>query len=127
MSIYKACDIRGQFGAELTVQHAERLALALSHLYPRGSILVGGDGRLSTPILKGNLIQALARLGWEVIDLGSVSTPLFYFARRSLGVDMGVMVTASHNPAQDNGFKLTLGPLPVTDEDCRRRRVRSSR
>ena len=53
------------------------------------------------------------------VDLGIVPTPLFYFARRHLGVDLGVMVTASHNPARDNGFKLTLGPLPVTQEEMR--------
>jgi phosphomannomutase/phosphoglucomutase len=117
MSIYIACDIRGRFGTELTVQHAERLAVALTHLYPRGPILVGGDGRLSTPVLKDTLIQTLLRLGWNVVDLGRVSTPLFYFARKSLELDMGIMVTASHNPAHDNGFKLTLGALPVTDED----------
>ena len=117
MTIYKACDIRGRFETELTVQHAERLAVALSYLYSRGPILVGGDGRLSTPILKDTLINALGQLGWDVLDLGCVSTPLFYFSRKSLGLEIGVMVTASHNPAHDNGFKLTLGPLPVTDED----------
>jgi len=117
MSIYKACDIRGRFGSELTEKHAERLAVGLSHLYPRGAILIGGDGRLSTPVLKQNLTHELVRLGWDVVDLGNVSTPLFYFARKSLGVEMGVMVTASHNPAHDNGFKLTLGAMPVTDED----------
>jgi phosphomannomutase / phosphoglucomutase len=117
MSIYKACDIRGQYGGDLTLWHAERLALALSTLYPPGPILVGGDGRLSTPALKGRLVKHLVRLGWRVLDLGRVTTPLFYHARTALKVELGVMITASHNPAADNGFKLTLGPLPVRDED----------
>jgi phosphomannomutase / phosphoglucomutase len=114
MSIYKACDIRGKFGAELRLDHATRLGRAISALRPAGSILVGGDGRLSTPVLQTALVASLLECGWHVFDLGRVPTPLFYFARRYLAVDLGVMITASHNPAHDNGFKLTLGPLPVT-------------
>ena len=52
-----------------------------------------------------------------MVDLGLVSTPLFYFARQELGIETGVMVTASHNPARDNGFKITLGPLPITEAE----------
>jgi phosphomannomutase / phosphoglucomutase len=114
MSIYKACDIRGKYGAELRLDHAARLGRAISALRPAGTILVAGDGRLSTPALQAALISSLLEAGWQVVDLGCVPTPLFYFARRQLGLDLGVMVTASHNPARDNGFKLTLGPLPVT-------------
>jgi phosphomannomutase / phosphoglucomutase len=119
MTIYKACDIRGKFGAELRVEHAQKLGRAISVLKSPGSILVGGDGRLSTPALSAALVESLLSCGWQVLDLGMVPTPLFYFARRHLGVDLGVMVTASHNPARDNGFKLTLGPLPVTPQEMR--------
>jgi phosphomannomutase/phosphoglucomutase len=52
-----------------------------------------------------------------VTDLGMVPTPVFYFARQKLGIETGVMITASHNPAGDNGFKITLGPLPVTPDE----------
>jgi phosphomannomutase / phosphoglucomutase len=117
MSIYKACDIRGKFGTELCVEHAERLGQAITALKGAGRILVGGDGRISTPDLKEALVESLLARGWEVIDLGLAPTPLFYFARRQLGIELGVMVTASHNPALDNGFKLTLGPMPVTVEE----------
>lgn len=117
MSIYKACDIRGKFGPELRVEHAVQLGRALADLKGRGSVLVAGDGRLSTPELKSALIESLLGSGCAVVDLGTVPTPLFYFARRHLGFDVGVIVTASHNPAGDNGFKLTLGPLPVTQAD----------
>jgi phosphomannomutase / phosphoglucomutase len=119
MTIYKACDIRGKFGVELRVDHALKLGRAISVLKKAGPILVGGDGRLSTPVLKAALIKSLLSSGWDVLDLGMVPTPLFYFARRHLAVDLGVMVTASHNPARDNGFKLTLGPLPVTPQEMR--------
>ncbi len=115
MSIYKACDIRGQFGTELTVAHAERLGAAIAGMKGPVTVLVGGDGRISTPALQAALIHSLAEAGCRVLDLGRVSTPLFYFARQKLGVEVGVMVTASHNPAGDNGFKVTLGPLPITE------------
>lgn len=117
MSIYKACDIRGHYGSELTVEHARRLGQAFAQIYGRAALLVGGDGRLSTPVLKQELIGSLLAAGCDVVDLGQVSTPMFYFARQQLGLDLGIMVTASHNPAGDNGFKLTPGPLPITDEE----------
>jgi len=116
MSIYKACDIRGRFGTELTVSHAARLGAAIGAVKGPATVLVGGDGRTSTPVLKETLIESLTAAGCQVVDLGLVSTPLFYFARQKLGIEAGVMVTASHNPAPDNGFKIVLGPLPITEE-----------
>ncbi len=117
MSIYKACDIRGRFGAELTVAHAERLGMAIAEMKGPADVLVGGDGRISTPTLQSALIHSLVEAGCRVVDLGRISTPLFYFARQRLGIETGVMVTASHNPAHDNGFKITLGPLPITEAE----------
>lgn len=114
MSIYKACDIRGKFGSDLTVDHAVRLARALQIITEQRKIVVAGDGRISTPALKETLTNSLQIAGFDVVDLGIIPTPTFYFARRHLGVDLGVMVTASHNPPGDNGFKLTLGALPIT-------------
>src|SRR5262249_19486669 len=105
MSIYQKCDIRGKFGSELTVDHARRLARALVDEKGAGAVLVGGDGRISTPPLKTTLIDHLVAGGCTVVDIGTVPTPVFYFARARLGLDVGVMVTASHNPAEDNGFK----------------------
>ena len=117
MSIYKACDIRGRFGEDLQVKHAARLGRAIAILKGPTTVLVAGDGRVSTPALKKALIDALATSGCRVLDLGLTPTPLFYFARARLGVEVGVIVTASHNPAHDNGFKITLGPQPVTEDE----------
>lgn len=113
MSIFKACDIRGEFGSELRVEHATALGRALAVESP-ANVVVGGDGRLSTPVLKEALIAALTGCGVPVIDLGCVPTPVFYYARRRHNIPVGVMVTASHNPAPDNGFKIILGELPIS-------------
>lgn len=116
MSIYKACDIRGRYGEELRDQTAIRLGYAIAHYCGEIDILVGGDGRLSTPVLKDHLVMALSTAGCRVTDVGTVPTPALYFARRHTGIDAAVMVTASHNPPSDNGFKLTLGPEPIKPE-----------
>jgi len=120
MSIFKACDIRGRYGVELLDDHAHRLGLALARQLGPVAVVVGGDGRLSTPILKQRLIEGLVRGGCPVVDVGVVTTPALYFARQHLNILPGVMVTASHNAAGDNGFKIALGELPVTPDDITR-------
>ena len=117
MSIFKACDIRGVFGEELRVEHATALGHALAVHERPNNVLVGGDGRLSTPALKDALIRALVGCGANVVQLGRVPTPVFYYARRKLGIRTGVMVTGSHNSAPENGFKIVLGDLPVSEAE----------
>jgi len=117
MGIYKDCDIRGVYGLDLSDWHASRLGQAIGHLLGAGDVLVAGDGRHSTARLKDKLSEALVGRGCYVVDLGQVPTPVFYFARHFLGINTGVIVTASHNPAEDNGFKLILGALPVTPQE----------
>jgi phosphomannomutase/phosphoglucomutase len=117
MSIYKDCDIRGKYGMDLMDFHAEKLGQSVIQLKGKVDIIVAGDGRLSTPNLKHKLIQALNTGGCRVLDLGILPTPAFYYARRSLGIENAIMVTASHNPAGDNGFKINLGPLPITPQE----------
>lgn len=117
MGIFKACDIRGPFGSELTVEHGRLLAHAIAFRQDPSVVLVGGDARPSTPALRGALIDGFVECGVRVTDLGQVPTPAFYHARRRLGIKVGVMVTASHNPPGDNGFKLTLGDMPITEAE----------
>ncbi len=117
MSIFKACDIRGVYGTDLTDDTAYRIGRAAGTMMSGRTLVVGGDVRVSSPALKSALIKGLTLSGVDVIDVGIVPTPAFYFAIRDLNADGGVMVTASHNPTQFNGMKLSLGPLPVTPED----------
>lgn len=117
MSIFKDCDIRGIYGSELTDDTAYRLGRAVGGRLGGREIVVAGDLRPSTPALKAAMIKGLLASGAQIIDLGTVPTPAFYYAKAKLGAYAGVMVTASHNPPRHNGFKLMFGELPVTPED----------
>ena len=119
MSIFKECDIRGVWGEELNEAMAFRIGYAVALAHP-GTFLVGGDVRTSTPMLKPALIGGLRAAGCRVIDLGMVPTPVFYYALDQFEDAVGgVMVTASHNPAQFNGFKFMFGTMPVTPDDMK--------
>lgn len=120
MSIFKACDIRGRVGTELTKDIAQVIGKTFGTvLAKRGMrrVVVGGDLRPSTRELKEAAIDGLVLTGRHVLDLGTVPTPLFYFSKEFLEADAGLMVTGSHNPPSDNGFKIAIGPLPITEED----------
>lgn len=112
MSIFKPCDIRGIYGRDLTDQDAYLLGRASGGMGP-GTALVAGDVRLSTPALKTALRQGLVDAGCRVTDAGIMTTPAFYFAVRQTNSFVGVMVTASHNPPEYNGFKLRIDQRPA--------------
>lgn len=117
MSIFKACDIRGRYGRDLTPEIAERLGLAVGTELSGQAAVVGGDLRPSTEPLKAALIKGMMAAGCRVVDVGILPTPAFYFAKDCLKTTGGVMVTGSHNPPGDNGFKIVLGPWPITEEE----------
>ncbi|MFQ6132758.1 MAG: phosphomannomutase/phosphoglucomutase [Armatimonadota bacterium] len=117
MTVFKACDIRGVYPDELDEGFAHDLGRAVGTLMDEGAAVVGGDVRRSTPGLQAAVIEGLMEAGREVIDLGTVPTPVFYFALPHLSAAGGVMVTASHNPGRYNGFKLMLSHLPITTQE----------
>jgi phosphomannomutase len=118
-SIFKAYDIRGLYGEQLDEQAAWKIGHATAqflrsmvHGYNRGlanaqSICVGRDMRTHSPSLAHALIEGMNTAGANVIDIGMIDTPQMYFAINHLGACGGVQVTASHNPAQYNGFKIS--------------------
>lgn len=120
MSIFKACDVRGIYPSEISEETAYRIGRAIATIIDGGTVVVGGDVRLSTPSLKTAIIDGLTASGCDAIDLGTLPTPAFYFAKKMLGVEAGVMVTASHNPAEYNGLKVALGNLPITEREILR-------
>ena len=112
MGIFKAYDVRGLVPEELTPDAALRIGGAAARFFGGGAVAVGRDARTHSPALRDALVEGLRRAGADVVDLGLVATPMLYFAVDSLALAGGVMVTASHNPAHYNGFKL-CGPHAV--------------
>lgn len=103
--IFKAYDIRGVYPDEVNEEVAEYTGRAFVAFTRAQRIIVGRDGRTSGPSLHASLIKGITEQGADVLDIGQVSTDMFYFACGSKNLP-GVMVTASHNPAEYNGFKL---------------------
>ncbi len=109
-SVFKAYDIRGESPGEITPEFAERLGRAFVNFTNAKTVVVGRDARKSSPELSAALIKGITSQGADVIDIGLVSTPMFYFAVGEYELhDAGIMVTASHNPAKYNGFKMVRG------------------
>lgn len=113
--IFKAYDIRGIYGQDFDNELAYLLGLAFVKLrkkdpdYQVGSklkIAVACDMRKSSPVLKENLIRGLIEAGADVYDLDLAPTPTFYYAVGKNNYDGGIIVSASHNPKEWNGFKL---------------------
>jgi len=100
MSIFKAYDVRGVVPSELAPDAAYRIGRAAARVLGARSVAVGRDARASSPELSRALVRGLCEEGVDVVDLGLVSTPMLYFAVEHLSAGGGIMVTASHNPAQ---------------------------
>ena len=106
MSIFKAYDIRGVVPDELDADDAYRIGRAVARHIDAPSLAVGRDARPSSPELFEELVRGVTDEGTDVVDLGLVCTPMLYFAVDHLGSGGGIMLTASHNPARYNGFKV---------------------
>lgn len=106
MGIFKAYDIRGRYPQEIDETFARQLGVATAIFLKAKRIAVGRDVRKSAPNIASALIEGLRGTGTEVWDLGLCTTPMLYFAVGSLKLDGGIMVTASHNPPDDIGFKI---------------------
>ncbi|MAE93739.1 MAG: phosphomannomutase/phosphoglucomutase [Deltaproteobacteria bacterium] len=104
--IFKAYDIRGVVPDDLGPDDAYAIGRATAHFLGADSLAIGYDARTSSPSLLEALTRGVLDEGVSVIDLGLVATPMLYYAVDELGAGGGIMLTASHNPAQYNGFKI---------------------
>src|SRR5438876_8383164 len=104
-SIFKAYDVRGIYGQNLTEPVAYRIGRAAAQYLNVPEIAVGRDMRLSSPQLADALIHGIIDQGVNAIDLGMTTTDGLYFAVGKFNYPAGVMITASHNPGQYNGMK----------------------
>jgi phosphomannomutase/phosphoglucomutase len=118
--VFRQYDIRGMAGRDLTEEFVEELGKSLGTFYHRrkvDTISVGYDCRLSSIPFKKRLIQGLQESGINVYDLGLGPTPMVYFSLFHLPVGGGVMITGSHNPPNENGFKICLGQTTIYGEE----------
>lgn len=120
--IFREYDIRGIVGRDLDAGVAEAVGRAygselgarLAGPLPR--VVVGEDNRPSSPELRGGLVQGLRSAGCDVVQLGTVPTPVTYFSEYEFAADGAVQITGSHNPPEYNGIKMTIGKGSVYGE-----------
>lgn len=113
--IFKAYDVRGVYPQEIDRDVAYRIGRALITHTKAEKVVVGWDMRSSSPELTESLIEGMTDQGASVLKIGLATTPMLYFASWKMEeIDLGVIVTASHNPAQYNGMKFCLkGAIPI--------------
>ena len=115
-SIFREYDVRGLVDVDLTDEVVFSLgrgfATHISRLEKK-KIVVGRDGRLSSPRFRDSLVAGMVASGLDVVDIGVCPTPLFYYSLFHLDRDGGVMITGSHNPPEFNGFKICVGKTTI--------------
>lgn len=117
LTCFQAYDIRGKLGVELNDEIVYRIGRAYAEFLKPKKVCVGGDVRLTSETLKLELARGLMDSGVDVIDLGLIGTEEVYYATKALGLDGGIMVTASHNPIDYNGLKMVReGSRPLSND-----------
>ncbi|MDD5642140.1 MAG: phosphomannomutase/phosphoglucomutase [Syntrophales bacterium] len=121
--IFREYDIRARVGLDLSAEEVFLLGRALGTYYRRQGkrrLVVGRDCRLSSPEWQARLMEALVASGCQVVDIGMCPTPVLYFAVRHFQAEGGVIVTASHNPPEFNGFKICNGYHTIFGEEIQK-------
>ncbi len=117
ITAFKAYDLRGRIPTELNVDIAYRVARGYVEFLKPKRICVGRDIRLSSAELAASVIRGLVDSGVDVVDIGLCGTEGVYYATFALGLDGGIMVTASHNPPDYNGMKFVReGSRPISGD-----------
>ncbi|MBQ7550000.1 MAG: phosphomannomutase/phosphoglucomutase [Bacteroidales bacterium] len=114
MSAFKAYDFRGIYGKDFNLEDIYRIGFFLPQLLKVDKVLVGRDMRVSTPAIFEALTRGITDAGVDVYDMGLTTTPMVYYFTAQHHFDASVMITASHNPKEHNGLKVsTTNALPV--------------
>ena len=114
MGFFKAYDMRGTFGKDFTADTVRAVGEALPGVVGAKKFLVGRDIRLTSRTVRDALVAGLLSAGAEVDDIGPATTPMVYFFTANGNCGASVQITASHNPAGDNGMKVSFGDaMPV--------------
>lgn len=114
MGAFKAYDIRGVYDQDFNKEDVYRIGFFLPELLGAKKVLVGRDVRLSSPEIHAYLCKGIEDAGADAYDLGICTTPMVYWATAQYGFEASVMITASHNPKEYNGLKISKrNALPV--------------
>jgi phosphomannomutase/phosphoglucomutase len=117
VSVFKAYDIRGIAGSEIDVTFSKRLGRSIVDFTGATSISVGRDIRTSGEELHQAIMDGIRSSGCEVVNLGVVPTGVVYRSTVDMEIDVAVVITASHNPPEYNGFKIVHSGLPLAGKD----------
>ncbi|MGH2330671.1 phosphoglucosamine mutase [Thermoanaerobacter mathranii] len=122
-NMFRMYDIRGVWGEDLTDETAEMIGKAFgTYVKQKGikDVLIGRDNRLSSRPLRDALVKGLTSTGCDVLDVGVLTTPAFYYSNFLYNYQAGMMITASHNPPQFNGFKVMVGPSTIYGDELKK-------
>ena len=112
--MFREYDIRGIYGTDIDEEvsyHIGRAYATRLLSLGKNKMIVGYDNRASSPIIEENLVKGLTEGGVDVVRLGLVTTPMYYYAWDKLNIKCGIMITASHNPKEYNGFKMSYNGI----------------
>jgi phosphomannomutase len=117
-TIFREYDIRGIVDTDFMISETDRLANAIGFFIseqklPSKRIIIGRDGRPSSPCISSIIKEALIKSGFSVYDIGIVPSPVAYFAHHYYDSAAALIITASHNPAEYNGIKIVVDKMPV--------------
>ena len=113
-NIFREYDLRGIYPTEINEQDAYTIGRSFGTYikkFNETKTIIGYDNRHSSPSLSRALIQGIRESGVDVINLGLVTTPMYYTARKIYNINTGIMITASHNPKEYNGFKMAFSSI----------------
>ncbi|MCX6742864.1 MAG: phosphomannomutase/phosphoglucomutase [Candidatus Parcubacteria bacterium] len=117
-NIFKAYDVRGIYPDEINEEAVYQIAQAYLKVFkPKGAIVLGKDVRLSSPSLWQSAAKGITNAGFDVIDIGTISTDMLYFAVAYYGYGGGMVISASHNPKEYNGLKFVREKAIAISED----------
>ncbi len=109
--IFREYDIRGIYGEDINIDVAYTIGRSFGTYikeFDNRTVIVGYDNRVSSPVINNALIRGIIESGSDVISLGLVTTPMYYYAKKLKKIESGIMITASHNPKEYNGFKISF-------------------
>ncbi len=122
-NVFREYDIRGIVNRDLTEDFVSLLGKGCGTYFADNgvkTIALGRDCRLSSPSFRDRFLEGITETGCHVIDVGVVPTPLLYFALFNLKVEGGIQITGSHNPPDNNGFKVCLGTSTIYGEEIQK-------